>query len=336
VRSYHANLGGGIDGLVVREDHCPQPAGGQVLVRVRASSLNFRELMILDGWYSLPVKPDVVPCCDGAGEVVAVGDEVHRVRVGDRVCAAVFPRWRAGRFRLDVADQLGGRLDGTLREYALFDEDALVSIPEHLSFEQAATLPCAAVTAWNALTGGRGLAPGERVLTLGSGSVSLFAIQLAAALDARVIATAGGPAKAARLRALGAHEVIDYRTTPAWPDRVREVTDGAGVDHIIEVVGQLDDSIRAAAPLAEIAFIGLLGDGASLTPVDPRLLWAAGLDVRRIAVGSRAQFAAMNHLIEVHKLVPEIDRVFALDEAIDAFRYYRAARPFGKVVIRHD
>jgi NADPH:quinone reductase-like Zn-dependent oxidoreductase len=336
MRSYHATLGGGIDGLTVREHERPEPVGQQVLVRLRASSLNYRELMILDGWYSLPVKADVVPCCDGAGEVVGVGDQVRRLRVGDRVSAAVFPRWRDGRFRLAVADQLGGTLDGMLREYALLDEDALVTIPEHLTYEQAATLPCAAVTAWNALTGGRGLVPGERVLTLGSGAVSLFAVQLASALGAHVIATTSGPEKATRLRALGAHEVIDYHATPAWPERVRALTDDAGVDHVIEVVGQLDQSIRAAAPLAEIAFVGLLGEDAARIPLDPKLLWTAAIDVRRIAVGSRAQFQAMNDALETHRLVPVIERIFTFDEAIDAFRYYQAHRPMGKLVIHHD
>src|SRR5205823_6538948 len=171
-----------------------------------------RELMILiKGFYPLPVKPDVVAACDGAGEVVAVGDGVTRVRVGDRVTASVFPRWIDGPYDRERSAQLGGSLDGMLTELAVLDEEAMVHIPDHLSFEEASTLPCAAVTAWNALTGGKGLTAGDTVLTLGSGAVSLFAIQFAKLCGARVIATTSSAAKATRLAALGADDVIDYR-----------------------------------------------------------------------------------------------------------------------------
>lgn len=193
-------------------------------------------------------------------KVAAIGEGVSGVAVGDRVAAAVFPRWMDGRFAFDVADQLGGSLDGMLTEYALLDADALVGIPDHLSYEQAATLPCAGVTAWHALTGGRGLWAGETVLTLGSGGVSLFAVQFAKAFGARVIATAGSGEKAERLRALGADEAIDYRATPNWHELVRELT-GGGVDHVVEVTGCLEQSVRATAMKGEIAFVGLLSDG---------------------------------------------------------------------------
>lgn len=335
MRSYHANLGAGIGGLAVSEHDTPRPGPNQVLVRVRASSLSFRELMILRGQYPLPIKPDVVPISDGAGEVVAVGEHVGRVVVGDRVTASMFPRWIDGPFAMEYADQLGGSLDGMLTEYALLDAEALVHIPGHLSYEQAATLPCAAVTAWNALTGGRGLQAGETVLTLGSGGVSLFAIQFAKAFGGRVISTTSSEEKAQRLRALGADEVIDYRATPAWPEPVRDLTDGAGVDHVIEVTGQLGQSLESVAIAGEIAFVGLLSDGAGLPPIDPKLLRMSAADVRTIAVGSRAQFIAMNRAIAVNGLTPVIDRVFSFDEAVEAYRYYESTQPLGKVVIAH-
>jgi NADPH:quinone reductase-like Zn-dependent oxidoreductase len=333
VKSYHANLGAGIDGLVVREHDVPEPGHGQVLVRVRASSLSYRELMILRGWYPLPIRQDVVPISDGAGEVAALGAGVSRdFAVGDRVSVAIFPRWIDGRFGLDVADQL----DGMLTEYALLDADALVRIPDHLSCEQAATLPCAAVTAWHALTGGRGLQAGETVLTLGSGGVSLFALQFAKAFGARVIATAGSAEKAERLRALGADETINYRATPAWHERVRELTGGLGVDHVVEVTGQLEQSLQATARNGEVAFVGMLSDGAAgLPPLDPRVLWMSGADVRTIAVGTRAHFEALNRAIQAHAIEPVIDRVFAFAEAVEAYRYYETSKPFGKVVIAH-
>jgi NADPH:quinone reductase-like Zn-dependent oxidoreductase len=333
MKSYHANLGAGIDGLWVREHDIPTPGPTEALVRVRAASLSFRELNILGGWYPLPVKPDVVPVSDGAGEVLAVGKRVGRVVIGDRVTASVFPRWIDGDFAIERAAQLGGSLDGMLTEYALLDEDALVHVPDHLSYEEAACLPCAAVTAWNALTGGRGLRPGQTVLTLGSGGVSQFALQFAKAHGARVIATTSTNEKAAHLRRLGADEVIDYRRMPTWHERVLELTDGSGADHVVEVTGISEQSIRSIAIGCEIAFVGLLSSVAKVPPIDPRLLFASGAVIRTVAVGSRTQFAAMNRAIAVHRLKPEINRVFAFDEAVEAYHYYAEAQPLGKVVI---
>jgi NADPH:quinone reductase-like Zn-dependent oxidoreductase len=333
MKSYHANLGGGIDGLEVREHAIPEPGPTEVLVRVRAASLNGRELNILRGWYPLPIKRDVVPVSDGAGDIVAVGERMRRVAPGDRVTASIFPRWIDGGFSRERADQLGGSLDGMLTEYALLDEDALVRIPDHLSYVEAACLPCAAVTAWNALTGGRGLRAGETVLTLGSGGVSLFALQFAKAFGARVIATTSSGQKAAHLRRLGADEVLNYRDMPAWHERVLELTEGRGVDHVVDVTGIGEQSIRSVAVGGEIAFVGLLSDGSPVQPIDPLLLFGSGAVVRTIAVGSRTQFAAMNRAVAAQRLKPEINRVFAFDEAVEAYRYYAEARPVGKVVI---
>jgi NADPH:quinone reductase-like Zn-dependent oxidoreductase len=334
-RSYHAGLGVGIDGLTVREHERRRPGPREVAVEVRASSLSFRELMILRGWYPLPIKPDVVPISDGAGEVVEIGAGVTRVALGDRVTASIFPHWIDGRFATEFTPQLGGSLDGMLTEHTILGEDALIPVPDHLSYEEAACLPCAAVTAWNALTGGRGLSAGETVLTLGSGGVSLFALQFAKAFGARVIATTGSDEKVARLLALGADEVIDYRATPDWSEKVRTITGGRGADHVIDVAGTLEQSAKSIAMEGEIAFVGLLGRDAGIPPIDPGVIWTSALTVRAIAVGSRVQFEAMNRAIAVNHLKPVIDKVFSFDEAVDAYRYYEHKKPFGKVVIRH-
>jgi NADPH:quinone reductase-like Zn-dependent oxidoreductase len=189
VRSYHVSTGDGIDGLSLRTHEPRTPRAGEVAVAVHATSLSFRELLVLRGRYVLPVKQNVIPISDGAGEVVAVGPDVRRVRPGDRVTAALFPRWLDGPLEPAYLPQLGGSLDGMLTELAILPEDGLVPIPDHLSYAEAATLPCAAVTAWNALTGdGRGVQRGQTVLATGSGGVSLFTVQFAKLLGARVIA----------------------------------------------------------------------------------------------------------------------------------------------------
>ena len=330
MQSYHVEYGAGLAGLTVRDHPVPTPGAGEVLVRIRANSLNFRELNILRGQYPLPVKPDVVAVSDGAGEVVATGAGVDRVRLGDRVVGVVFPHWVDGPFGLEVADQLGGSLDGMLTEYAVLGQDAVLRFPDHLTYEEAATLPCAAVTAWNALTGGRGVRAGDTVLTLGSGGVSLFAIRFAALLGARVIATTGRAANAERLAALGADDVIDYGSAPDWGEQVRKLTDGRGVDRVIDVAGQLGQSLRAVALSGEVAFVGSLAGAA---PVDPRLIFAAGAVLRPVALGSRSHFVAVNEVVDRYQVRPVIDRIFPFDQAVEAYRYYRDARPFGKVVI---
>ncbi|SRR5579884_1995774 len=335
MRAYHLSPGAGIAGLALREQPVPDPGPTEALVRIRASALNYRELLVARDTYPLPLKPDLIPVSDGAGEVVAVGAEVTRVQLGDRVMAAIFPRWLDGPFDLEVSAQLGGSLDGMLTEYAALDQDALVLIPGHLSYEQAATLPCAAVTAWHALSGGRGIQPGETALTLGSGGVSLFALQFARLFGARVIATTGSDDKTQRLTALGAEHVLNYRTTPDWPEQVRELTGRAGAELVVEVAGSIDQSLRAVARGGEIAFVGLLGDGEQSAAIDPRTLWLSGATVRPLAVGNRAHFTAMARAIAAHRLEPVIDRVFDFDEAPAAYSYFQDARPLGKVVITH-
>src|SRR5712675_2802631 len=238
MKAYHIDRFGSVDGIALRSSEDPRPGPKEILMRVRASSLNYRDLMVLKGGGCGPTKLGVVPLSDGAGEVAAIGDGVTRVKLGDRVIGTFHPRSFGGPLSADcLTDRLGANLDGMLAEYAALSEEALVPVPSHLSFEEAATLPWAAVTAWVALTGHRRITAGDTVLTQGSGGVSVFALQLARVLGARVIATTSTAEKAERLEALGASEVINYAETPDWDEKTRELTDGRGVDCIVEIGG---------------------------------------------------------------------------------------------------
>src|SRR6202023_1898381 len=229
---------GSVDGIVLRSREDPRPGPKEILMRVRASSLNYRDLMVLKGGGRGPTKLGVVPLSDGAGEVALMGEGVARVKIGDRIAGCFYPRWFGGPIKPDyLTDRLGANLDGMLGEYAVLSEEAVVRVQSHLSFEEAATLPCAAVTAWVALMGHRKVTAGDTVLTQGSGGVSVFALQFARFLGARVIAPTSTAEKAERLKALGASEVIDYSETPDWDEKARQLTDGRGVDCIVEIGG---------------------------------------------------------------------------------------------------
>lgn len=327
------NLGAGIVGLRLQEAARPEPAQGEALVRVRAVSLNYREVSILvHGRYPLAVKADVVAASGGAGEVVAVGAGVTRVRPGMRVIASIFPHWLDGPFRPEVIDQLGGSLDGMLSECVCVPESALVPIADHLDFEEAACLPCAALTAWHALTAAGPLQPRDTVLALGSGAVSLFALQFAKALGAGTICTTSSEAKASRLRELGAEWVVDYRRDAQWGDSVRTRSGGRGVDRVIEVGGAtLPQSLRATRLGGHIS---LGGTRAGAAAVDVGAIFASGATIAPVAVGSRTQLEAMMDVVGRHALRPVIDKAFAFEEAPAAFAYYLGGSNFGKVVIR--
>ncbi|MBV9229764.1 MAG: NAD(P)-dependent alcohol dehydrogenase [Chloroflexi bacterium] len=336
MKSYHVNKGAGLAGLTIKEHDVPVPGPREVLVRVRANSLNQRELMVMQGTYPWPILPDVIPVSDGAGEVVSIGEGVTRAKPGERVAGAILPYWTDGPFKWEYSKQLGGSVDGMLTEFALLPEEGVVHIPDHLSFEEAATLPLAGVTAWNALTWGRPLQAGDTVLTLGSGGVSLFALQFAKLFGARVIATTSSDDKAERLKGLGADDVINYRTTPDWHEAVRELTGGQGVDRVIEVggVGTLEKSIKATAVEGQISLIGWLANTASTIGISAII--GNFFTLRRIAVGNRAHFITMNRAIAVNRLKPVIDRVFSFEDAPAAHRYYEEQPHFGKVVISHS
>ncbi|GAB2806961.1 NAD(P)-dependent alcohol dehydrogenase [Actinoallomurus bryophytorum] len=336
MKSYRLEPGRGLAGLTVHDQDEPEPGRGQVVVKIRANSIGSRDLLVLADNYVLPIRPKVVPGCEGAGEVVAVGEDVSRVKTGDRVAATVFPRWLDGPFRRENAAQLGTMIDGVLTEYAVLDEGGVVPVPEHLSFEEAAALPLAAVTAWNALTTGSALHPGATVLTLGSGAVSLFVLRFAKLAGARVLVTTSNAAKAERLRALGADEVINYRENPGWAEEVRALTDGLGVDRVVDATGPLEQSLKSVAPGGEVAFAGYWLSGTEgTTPIDPATLFMAGATLRRVATGSRAHFLELNRAVETHRLRPVIDQVFPFEQVPDAFKYCESGGGFGKVIISH-
>ncbi|KAF5997573.1 NAD(P)-dependent alcohol dehydrogenase [Streptomyces sp. WAC00263] len=336
MRAYHLETPGTVDGIAPRETDRPEPGPRDILVRVRAVSLNKRDLLILNGTYPLKAVPDVIPLSDGAGEVVAVGAEVTRFAVGDRVASTYFPKWIDGRITPAQIDQPGATLPGMLTEYARLDENAAVRVPDHLGWEEAACLPCAGVTAWHALTGGEALAPGQSVLTLGTGALSLFVVQFAKTLGAEVIATTSGATKADRVKALGADHVVNYSENPEWGTAVRELTGGRGADLVVETNGPdtIEQSMRAAALYGQIVL---------LTTGNPRrpgieisnAVYAASLaTIRRVFVGSRAHFESMNRALTLHGTRPVVDRTFGFDEVHEAFRYYESGVAFGKVVIR--
>jgi NADPH:quinone reductase-like Zn-dependent oxidoreductase len=325
-----------IDRLTLGEVEVPRPGRGQVLVRMRAASLNFRDLMIATGRSARGAPlPDLVPLSDGAGEVVELGPEVTRVTVGDRVAGCFMQSWLGGEISPDdAASSLGGAIHGVLVEYRLFDQQGLVKLPEHLSFEEGATLPCAALTAWNALFHGpKPLTVGQSVLVLGTGGVSVFALQFAHAAGALVIATSSSDGKLAQAKALGAAAGVNYRAHPEWQTAVRELTGGRGVDHVVEVggPGTLPRSIEAARQGGHIHLIGVLSGGGTL---DPSVVLRRGVVLRGIYVGSRQMFEAMNQAIALHRITPVIDRVFDFEDVKAAYRHLQGQGHFGKVVIR--
>jgi NADPH:quinone reductase-like Zn-dependent oxidoreductase len=337
MRCYILPAPGGIDHLERVERPEPTPGPRQLLVRVRATSLNYRDLITVEGQYARAApKPDLVPLSDGAGEVVAVGPGVSRFKVGDRVAGCFMQKWPGG--EIDAAAQasaMGGAIDGMLTELAVLEEDGAVALPERLSFEEGATLPCAAVTAWNALVEIGQLKAGDTVLVQGSGGVSIFALQFARMFGARVIATSSSAAKAQRLKAMGAEAVIDYRATPEWDQEALKLTGGRGADVIVEVggAGTLPRSFLAARLGGRIAVIGLL---TGPSQVDPMPILRRNLRVQGLYVGNRQMFDAMNRAIAAGGLKPVIDKVFPFAEAKDAYRHLKSQNHFGKIVISHS
>ena len=327
----------GLDHLKRVERPDPEPGPNEVLVRIRAVSLNFRDLLLVQGKYNPHLKLPRVPVSDGAGEVVSVGADVTTWKAGDRVVIPFFPAWLDGELTAaKSASALGGDVDGLLREFATIRADALLPIPPHLGFEQAATLPCAAVTAWNGLFVAGRLRPGQTLLLQGTGGVSLFGLQFARLAGATIILISSSDAKLERARAMGARHTINYRTEPEWAKRVLEITAGRGVDLTLEVggAGTLSQTLRATGYGGHITLIGVLSGIAGEVQIGPIL--HKSLTVRGIYVGSRAMFEAMNACIAQHRLEPVIDRAFSFDEAPEAFRHLESAQHFGKVVIRVD
>lgn len=325
----------GYDGLKLVDAPDPTPGPGEVLVRLRAVSLNYRDHLMITGKYNPRQHLPLVPGSDAAGEVVALGTRVTRVQVGDRVMPTFAQDWIAGRPTLSrMRSTLGGPRDGVLRELAVFPEHALVHVPQHLSFEQASTLPCAALTAFNALFKFEPLVAGQRVLVLGTGGVSIFALQFAKAAGAEVIVTSSDDDKLARAKALGADHVLNYKVTPDWGKEVRRLTQNEGVDIVIEVggAGSLANSIKATAAGGLIVLLGVLAGDANLPNLTS--VFMSGLRIQGLLVGSRDDFEAMNRLISAAHHEPVVDRIFEFGDAPQAFSHLVGQSHLGKVVIR--
>jgi NADPH:quinone reductase-like Zn-dependent oxidoreductase len=331
----------GIDHLERVELPRLQIAPGMVLIKIHAVSLNYRDLMMVKGFYNPKMALPRVPCSDGAGEVVAIGEGVSRVQVSDRVCGIFMQRWLDGRLTAEKSKAaLGGDVDGMLAEYVLLGENGVVRFPEHLSYEEAATLPCAGVTAWNALhyagESADPACPGDTVVIQGTGGVSIFALQFAKLLGAKVIGTSSSDEKLARVHSLGLEGGCNYKKQPDWAKWVGEMTQGQGADRIIEVGGggTFGQSLRAARVGGVIAQIGVLSGAATSDPIALTPILHKQLRVQGVYVGSRAMFEEMNAAIAKAGLHPVVDRVFNFDQAREAFLYMESASHFGKIVIR--
>lgn len=324
----------GIDELALVERETPTPNANEVLVKFHATSLNYRDLMMVKGWYNPKLKMPLVPLSDGAAEVVAVGESVTKFKVGDRVCPIFHQAWIDGDIEFKKAKQaLGGDVDGCLREFGAFDENGLVHIPQHLSYEEAATLPCAAVTAWNALVVSGKVKSGDFVLLQGTGGVSLLALQFAKIFGAKTIITSSSDEKLERAKQLGADFVINYKNDPDWDKKVLEITEKRGVDHVVEVggAGTMAKSINAVKMGGHIAVIGVLAAKGEFNPVT---ILMKAVRLQGIFVGSREMFEAMNDCISENKLKPVVDKVFEFSKAKEALKTMESASHFGKIVVR--
>ncbi len=313
----------------------PRPTEHQVLIRVHATSLNRRDIFVLRGQYPVGPRQVIVPLSDGAGEVVALGSAATRFHIGDRVAGTFFQKWTSGSPPADVAQSaLGGSVDGMLSQYVALDESGVVRIPTTLTYEEAATLPCAGVTAWNGLFSRGQMQPGDYVLLEGTGGVSLLGLSLAVADGAKPIITSSHDEKLARAKALGAIGGVNYRTTTDWEKPVRAITGAAGVQQILEVGGK-DSLSHALATLGaggHIALIGGLGGFGGDVPV--MMLMNSNITASGIYVGSRADFEALNAFIDAHHVKPVIDKVYEFQDAAAAFDAVDKGESFGKTVIR--
>ncbi len=327
--------GFGLENLTITERPEPEPGPGQVLIKVQATSLNYRDLMTVEGTYNPKQKLPLIPLSDGAGEVVAVGEGVTRVKTGDRVAGIFSQKWLSGEPARDkLRSSLGGPYDGMLVEYKVLNEAGVVHIPDHLSYEEAATLPCAGVTAWNAIITQGGVKAGSTVLVQGTGGVSLFALQFASMVGARVIVTSSSDEKLERALRLGATDGINYKTTPDWDKRARELTGGTGVDHIVEVggAGTLARSLNAVRIGGHISMIGVLAGTTTDLSVIPILMY--NIRIQGIMVGNRDMFEDMNRAIALHQMKPVVDKVFPFEQTREALEYMASGAHFGKICIR--
>ncbi len=334
VTAMHARGGQGLDSIELRQYPTPEPGPGEVLVRLRAATLNFRDLLFIKGILpNMTAEPDYVPLSCGAGEVLAVGEGVTRVQPGQRVIPMFAPGWITGDRDESGTGHLGGRAHGVARTHAVFHEDALTITPDELSDMEAATLPCAGLTAWNALFQHRVTRPGDVVVLQGTGGVSIAALQMAKAAGAEVVITSSSDAKLARARALGADHTINYRTTPAWGSAVRQLTGGRGANLVVDVVGAdaLEQSQAALGDDAQISAIGMLSLAGGFS-------WGkeARVPILPITVGSRSHFETLLRGLVVNRIRPVVDQYLPLEQLGDALRLMEQGGFFGKIGIIID
>jgi NADPH:quinone reductase-like Zn-dependent oxidoreductase len=332
MKAYEINKPG-IENLALVEHDHPQAITGCVVVKIHAASLNYRDFGVIDGSYPVAKKP-LIPLSDGAGEVVEVGEGVTQWKVGDRVCPTFHQYWNEGFISPGkLKGALGGGLDGVLREFAVFHENGLIRIPEYLSYEEAATLPCAALTAWHGLVISGKVKAGDSVLTLGTGGVSTFALQFALMHGAKVFSTSSSDDKLAKSKRLGAHEIINYKKTPDWDQEILHKTQNRGVDHVVEVGGArtLPKSLNSLKLGGHIALIGRLGGGGEIDPIP---IFRRAARFQGIYVGSREMFTSMNRALEANQIKPVIDKVFDFDQIKDALKHMEAGAHHGKIVVR--
>jgi NADPH:quinone reductase-like Zn-dependent oxidoreductase len=335
MKLYELQNRGGLDNVVRADRSDPKPGPGQVLLKMKACSLNYRDLLVAKGGYGAPPPTGRIPLSDGVGEVIELGAGVSRVKVGDRVCGAFMQGWLGGRIPIEAPlTALGGAIDGMLAEYVVLSEHGLVKVPAHLTDDEAASLPCAAVTAWNALVCQGGLKAGDTVVCLGTGGVSMIALAFAKMNGAHVIITSSSDEKLAIAKKLGADEVINYKAIPDWDKAVIERTNGRGADIVIEVGGSgtLSKSINAARLGGTVALIGVIAGVAG--EINTAAILRRQIRVQGIYVGSREMFEEMNRAIEVNKMRPAIGRSFGFEEAGAAYRYLESAVHTGKVTIK--
>ncbi len=332
MKAYEIVSDAGIDALALNERDRPKPGPREVLIRVRASSINYRDLTTIENPTPRKLPYPRIPNSDGAGEIVETGAEVTRFETGARVCGTFFQRWIDGDITArDMQNALGGTLDGMLSEYRVLHEDGVVATPDYLSDIEASTLPCAALTAWNSLVEKGQVSATSTVLLLGTGGVSMVALKICRMLGARAIVTSSSDEKLARVRELGAWQTINYRTTPDWEQRVIEMTDGEGVDHTVEVggAGTLAKSIAATRVAGSIGLIGVL----TSAQIDPLPILGKSIRLQGIYVGSRRMFEDMNRAFTAHECRPVIDKIYDFGDARQAYHDMRAAGHFGKLVI---
>ncbi len=325
----------GIENLALVEREEPKPKAGEVLVKFHAVSLNYRDLMMIKGWYNPKLKMPLVPFSDGAGEVVGVGAGVTKWKTGDRVMPIFMQGWIDGEIEVSKArTALGGDVDGVLREFGTFDENGLVRIPDHFSFEEAATLPCAAVTAYNALFESGKLHPSDTVLLQGTGGVSIFGLQLASVYGCRTIITSSSNEKLQRAKQLGADELINYKEREDWDKAVLELTGKRGVDTVVEVggAGTLQRSVNAVKMGGHVAVIGVLSGKGEFNSTSVLM---KAVKLHGIFVGSRQMFEQMNQMLCQHThLKPIIDKTFEFGEVRSALKYLETGAHFGKIVVK--